>query len=385
MIYIGVPKIESNGDKSRIVCDIFIEGVKKNIWFEVEKKYEKYLCTERADGYLIGILNYAMRYGYNIECAVPVTEELMYNIKTILIPSLVKYSENLHSIEIKAKLAPALNMGEFVGTGCSCGIDSFSSIHNHVNTEFHDMDITHLCLNNVGAYNQCYADYGAEKVKIERYEETKKVAKELGIELIETDSNFASEIVQEHLLTHTYSSTFAIYMLQKMWKIYYYASSGLDYSHFSIEKNDTESCAHYELLSLQCFSIRGLKIYSEGGEKTRIEKTRDIANFSVAQKFLHVCLSKPTNCNVCSKCMRTLLSLDAIDKIDNFAEVFDIEYYKNNKIKYYKWLCKEHYLGDIMNEPVYQILSQRNEYKKSMFYYEMMCKIYYFLKKRIKK
>ena len=61
--------------------------------------------------------------------------------------------------------------------------------------------------------------------------------------------------------------------------------------------------------------------------------------------------------------MRTLLSLDALDKIDNFSEVFDIKYYKSNKIKYYRWLCREHYHGSIMNEPVYQILNRRTEYK----------------------
>lgn len=50
MIYIEITKIENNGDKSRIVCDISIEGVKKNIWFEVEKNMKNiYVQKELMD------------------------------------------------------------------------------------------------------------------------------------------------------------------------------------------------------------------------------------------------------------------------------------------------------------------------------------------------
>lgn len=360
MIIIGKPFISSNAAKTRCICDISVDGIIRSVWFEVDSKYKEYLVTERADAYVIGLLHWCMLNRHDIKCQVPVTEELLYNIKTILVPSLAKYANNLHSIKIDAEVAPALK-GEEVGTGCSCGIDSFDAIYNHYKSDYSNMDLTYLCINNVGAFNECYDDYGREKVKEERYQKVDVVSKELGIPIIKTDSNFAETFPQIHLYSHTYSSVFAIYMLKKLWKTYYYASSGMDYSKFSLSDLDP---AHYELLSLQCFSTSGIRIYSEGGEKERIDKTRDIVDFEPAQKYLHVCLAKPYNCGVCSKCRRTLVTLDMLDKLDNFKEVFDIEYYKKHRDEYYKWLASQHSFGDLMNEPVYQGMLERSAFRK---------------------
>lgn len=366
MIKILKPYIKNEKDFSRVYCDIYIDDDKKNVWFEVEKKYSKYLVDDRIDAYVIGLLNYAMRNNHDIISEIPITEELLYNIETTLVPSLAKYGDSLYNIKLNMPTIETIKEGTAVGTGCSCGVDSFDAIKNHLNTKYKEMNITHVCLNNVGAYNECYKEYGIDKVKEERYEVTKKVAKELGVELIETDSNFGSEIYQNHYLTNTYSCCFAIYILQKLWKKYYLASVGLDYSKFTIINNDLEDSAHYDLLTLQCFSNEGLRVYSESGEKTRLEKTMNISNFKPAQKYLHVCTVKPYNCGICSKCRRTLVALDAIDKLDNFKKVFDIEYYKNHKKEYYNWLLAQHGDRDEMNEPVYQILSKRKGFKTSL-------------------
>lgn len=360
MITIKAPYLQKNGEKSRCICKIHVDDEVRTVWFEVDEQYEQYLVTERADAYVIGLLHWCMSNKHDIKCEVPITEELLYNIRTILIPSLVKHTNNLYNISIEADVAPALG-GNEIGTGCSCGIDSFDAIFKHYKTEYPNLDLTYLCINNVGAFNECYSEYGKEKVKEERYEKVDVVACELGLPIVKTESNFADVFPQIHLYTHTFSSMFAVYMLKKMWKIYYYASSGLDYSHFTF--SDLE-CAHYELLSLQCFSISSLRIYSEGGEKERIDKTKDIVDFKPAQKYLHVCLSKPYNCGICSKCCRTLVTLDYLDKLDNFKAVFDIEYYKDHRTQYYKWLARQHSMGDWMNEPVYQGLLERRAFKK---------------------
>lgn len=384
MIKITQPWIEHKNGKSRCYCDIFIEKNKKTIWFEVEEEYGDYLCTERADAYVIGMLNWAMRENKNIKSEIPVTEELLYSINTILIPSLAKYSKNLNHILVEAPVAPPLTEGKAVGTGCSCGIDSFDAIYNHMNSYYKGMDLTHLCINNVGAFNECYSEYGEEKVKEERYIIADNVSNELGLKLIKTDSNFGEEIKQNHYLTNTYSGVFAIYMLQKFWKVYYLASAGLDYSEFTIINNDSEDSAHYDLLSLQCFSHAGLKIFSEGGEKTRLEKTKNIADFKIAKKYLHVCTSKSTNCGLCSKCRRTLVTLDLLNKLEDFYQVFDIEYYKKNKKLYYKWLCSQYINNDTMNKPVYQEMMKRKEFRKIVFTHSIKSKLKFCLKKSVK-
>ena len=78
MLFIGEPYIAQNGDRSRLVCDIGINRREtRTVWFEVDREYEKYLCTERSDAYVIGLLSWAMRAGHDITCTVPVSEELL--------------------------------------------------------------------------------------------------------------------------------------------------------------------------------------------------------------------------------------------------------------------------------------------------------------------
>lgn len=382
MIIIDKPEKIQNGDLVRVSCNIKENDLEKNVWFETEKEYGKYLVDDRIDAFVVGLLHYAMLNNHNIKSEFPITEELLYNINTILIPSLTNYADTLNKIEVNAPTVKAIEEGEANGTGISCGIDSFSAVKNHLNTNYREMDLDYLCLNNVGAYNECYDEYGKDKVKEERYKITEEVANELNIKLIKTNSNFAEAFNQVHYFSNTYSCCFAILMLQKLWKRYYLGSVGLDYSKFTIVDNDKEDSAHYDLLTLQCFSHSGIKIYSEGGEKNRIDKTRDIVDFKPAQKYLHVCLVKPYNCNTCSKCMRTLVTLDSLNKLDNFNQVFDIDYYKNNKKIYYKWLCKQHMIENEMNEPVYQELLKRKEFRNRTFFQRIfIIPIYKFLRK----
>lgn len=355
MIIINKPNIiRVENNRSRLVCDITVNKKLKQVWFEVDTKYEKYLTNERSDAFLIGILSWAMRNSLDIKCLAPVTEEILYKINTYLIPSLVKNSKQLYPSKIYSDSAPALSTDNGVGTGSSCGVDSMHAIANYYNPKYKSMKLTHLCINNVGAFNECYKEYGIDNVKNERIKKAKELAKELKLPIIITDSNFYEMFPQNHLYTHTYSSMFAVHCLQKLWKIYFYGSSGYDFSQFSLKDNEINSSDHYELLSLDCLSTSNLKIYSEGGAKTRYEKTDFIKNFFLAQKYLHVCTRRPDNCGTCPKCMRTILSLDALGKLKNFKKVFDINYYKNNKKEYLYWLYNEHLIGNQMIEGIFE-------------------------------
>lgn len=367
MVTIKKPHVEKHGNRSRLVCDILVDSEIRNVWFEVDEAYEQYLCYERCDAYVIGILNWCMREHHDIISEVPITEELYYNLVTMLIPSVVKYADGFHHVKIEAPMLPALQEGTAVATGCSCGVDSFYAIVSHMDSPFRNMNLTHLCINNVGAFNGCYRDYGIEETIEARYAEAVLVAEKLGLELVATDSNFEHAFKQEHVLTHTYSSIFAVYCLQKLWKIYYYGSSGRDYSQFSIVGTDKISCGYYELLSLQCFSISGLRIYSDGGEIDRMEKTRRIANDPIAQAHLHVCLKKPVNCNVCKKCRRTLIALDINGDLDKFGQVFDVEYYRSHIREYYGWIYRQYRANKTESDIIkvlYDALMKRPEFRK---------------------
>ncbi|MFG6392762.1 MAG: hypothetical protein K1W24_01025 [Lachnospiraceae bacterium] len=280
-----------------------------------------------------------MRTGHDIECEAPVSEELLYNIREYLVPLVTRYGNNLHYVNITAETVPEpLENAGMVGASASCGVDSFNTIVNQYDSQYKSMNITHLCLNNVGAFNSCYGDCEKQNlVKKERYKKAKELSCEIGLPVILTESNFGELFPQSHLFTNTYSSVFSILCMRKAWKIYYYSSCH-SIALFSLLNNETKDSSFYDLLSLNCFSTDGLHIYSEGGEQNRLEKIYNIASSSYAKKYLHVCIREAYNCGICDKCTRTLLCLDIAEKLEEFSGVFDIDYYKKHKEEYLEWL-----------------------------------------------
>lgn len=347
---LGIPEIIENEKTSRLVCNVTVGEEVREIWFEVEKEYEQYLCADRLDAFVIGLLSWAMRNGEDIICKAPITEMLLYNIERFLLPSVTKNTQNLYCPTIYADTIECIkDTAGAVGTGASCGIDSFHTIMNHLNSKFESMNLTHLCLNNVGAYNSAH---DAESVRTAVIWRAQKAAEELNLKLLSTNSNFAEVFPQNHLLTNTYTSMFAVFCLQKLWKVYYY-SSGSDFSHFSLKENDLHDTAYYDLLLLDCFSLPNIKLYSEGATKTRFEKIQQVSLFPLAKKYLHVCIRKETNCGKCDKCKKTILVFDAIGKLNEFNHVFNTEEYYRERDRYLGLDCIKKDIGNMYYNDIY--------------------------------
>ena len=89
--------------------EIDIDDDKKHVLVSVDRDYGKFLSPERADYALVGILAYALRNRHDIICAAPVTDELLYNIREILIPTLVRSDPRNYPVQISANIAPPLD------------------------------------------------------------------------------------------------------------------------------------------------------------------------------------------------------------------------------------------------------------------------------------
>ncbi len=355
-IRICVPVVKTQNGRSRLSAVIDFKGENRDVWFEVDEKYGEYLCHERSDAYLIGVLPVAMREGFDIVCEAPVTAQLLYQIRTYLIPSLVRNSKVLYSPEITALIeADPIPNANGVGTGISCGVDSMHAIKSYMDSPYPNLKLTHLVINNVGAFKQDSDQFGWQ------VNHAREFAGEYGFELIATNSNFAEVFPYAHILVHTYRSCFAVYALQKLWSTYFYASTYDLQGGFSLTDNEDTDAAHYEILSLDVFSTRALKIYSEGAAIDRFIKTRDIADWEPAQKYLHVCVSDGGgNCSKCWKCKRTMVSLDALGLLDKYGNVFDVAGYMKNRRKILRWLYEQTLIpkGDVMVRPAYKILKK---------------------------
>ena len=366
MIFLHKPYIKKKEKKARLIFDLEIDNEKKSVWYEVEEEYEKYLCDDRVDPIFVGMLSYAMRNGHDIKSDSYITDEILYQVQETLIPVLSQHAKSLKKINIDIKTKKPIKSAGKVGTGCSGGVDSLYAIIRHLDYKIPNFNIDYLCINNVGSFNECYKDAGIDKVRKERIEKSKELAKEINIPLIVTDSNFYQEIPQNHLLTCTYSSVFAILCLEKLWGKYYYGSVGLDYTHFHIEDNDTHPASHYDLISLDCFSYSGLKIYSDGGGINRFDKLKRIYQSDLYKKYVHVCTTKEYNCGKCPKCRRELLSLYLLDvNLDDYKEVFDVNYFKTHLDEYFQWIFEDHLWnpGHYANEIVYNQLLERKEFQ----------------------
>lgn len=183
----------------------------------------------------------------------------------------------------------------------------------------------------------------------------------MNLPLVKLESNFQDVIPQDHLRSHTYMDALAIYALQKLWRVYYYAST-YAYDKFSLAENMSVDPAHFEPLLLDCFSTPGLKIISSGSECDRNDKIAFIADNEFAQKYLHVCTRQETNCGMCEKCRRTLLAMDAANKLDNFRAVFDIDAYNKNRGNAYMFLYEQFVLKrNPFYGKTYEILSRRHK------------------------
>ncbi len=347
MIELGNPQIKYHDGQAILENDIVINGKKQIIWFKVDEEYGKYLCDERNDAYLIACLNYAMRNNHDIVSRAPITEDLLYNIETYLIPALIENNPSFHRVKISAEVSSdVLPSGGAVGTGISCGVDSLNALANHTDSKFHNYNITHLTFNNVGSLGE---GDRARKLYLSRIERSREFAKKYGFKFVAGDSNLMDIIEQSHFKTHTYSSMFPVYCLQKLYSCYLYASGGYRFNEFELRDLPNLCCGSYELLSLNVFSTPQIQIKSEGMGITRLNKLRNVIKYEPSHRYLNVCLQEGDNCGVCEKCVRTLLGLDSLNSLDLYKEVFDINYYRDNK----KW-----YLQQMM----YRIKDKKHDY-----------------------
>ena len=350
MLRIGKPRLEAgSAGKTRLVSDVSVDGEVRTVWAEVDDAYREYLCYERSDAFVIGLLHWAMRHGHDIVCEAPMGEYLYYQITTELVDAVSKGSPRMKAIRIEAAVDTSeLPCAGAVGTGISCGIDSLHVLACHTGTAMVHHNLTHLAFNNVGSHGE---GERARRLYAERRKIAESFCREYGFKLTEVNSNIMDAFEQNHFITHTFTSMFAVFVLQKLYSIYYYAS-GRTLASFSLS-DTSRDCSYYDLLLAESFSTDHLRIYSEGGTLSRLEKTRVVVDYAPSHKYLNVCTDTSTNCSCCEKCTRTLLALDMLGRLDDYRAVFDVDYYRAHKSDYLVTLVAKKWEHNVVYEELY--------------------------------
>lgn len=332
-IKIGKPYIESKNGKSKLIFNIKDENtIDYNLYFEVDDQFKEYLVTEVSDASVVCLLLYAMENNFNIECETPVSERLMYQLNEYLIPAISKNIKCYHNIKILAKTNDIEFNGKAVGTGLSCGVDSFYSVLKNLEHGKSKLQLTHLCFFNAGATGM-FGGEAARNVYLERSKRFERVANELGCTYIACDSNMNEFLHQEHERTHIFRTLCIPLALQKLFSTYYFSSS-YEYSEFKFSDFDP---AYYEILILPNLSNQNIRFVEVGGETTRQGKVEYISKYDITHRELNVCISEIENCHECRKCRRTMLNLYIAGKLDSYNRVFDVEWFNNNKRYMFRW------------------------------------------------
>jgi hypothetical protein len=337
----------------RLETTFEIDGAKNILWYEVDEKYEEYLTYERADGAVVGLLWFALKHGHDMHILYPMSERLYYTLNTYLIPII----SEIHGYR-KIKLVcnelvntPMHNIGG-VGTGLSCGVDSLSTVYEHMKKDIpENYKITHFTFLNVGSNGELGGARSSSLFK-ERARIAKACADELGKDLILVDSNLSQLIKLGWGPTHTLRSVSAILSMQKLFKVYYF-SSAIHLKDFKLTKKDP---AYYDVFNLSMLSTEGLSFFSSCTNYTRLEKTRIITKLEQSYKYLNVCLRGPSNCGECEKCLRTLLTLEVLHCLDKYKAIFNLDAYYKKRAEYIDNVVKNHsksaFLKEIYNEMI---------------------------------
>lgn len=389
MITIKQPTVTIRDGKARLSADVDVDGVCKPLWFEVAEEYSDFLCPERSDAYVLGLLRYANLYGHDIVTDVPMTDTIYSNLTDQFYPAFYKvnnYSRNNgvrngFASRIICPTAPSVEVAagdEFIGTGVSCGVDSLHVFALHP-------EITHGCIWNGHTTGAGQTEELRKNVWRDMILQAKEFLTSINKKLIVGDTNYDRGWMRDLSWEGytTFGNLFCVFAMQKMWKRYFIASN-CDINDFRVKLSINNDPAAYEFFLFPYLSTGNISIYMDGHAHRRIEKVRDLLNYAPAKKFLNVCWGVEdgfNNCSYkCAKCVRTVWSLYLLDALDEFKDRFDVCYFNSHKEEF----LAEFYRGLLQKDFFMVEMKPYYKGKKISFWIKLLA-FRIVLKKAIKK
>lgn len=317
------------------------------LWFSVPLDYKQYLAADRGDAFVAALLWYAMQTGSDIVSDAPVSEKMLMGVNRFVVPGLCKEKDGYRRIKVSApSTAQIYADASGVGTGMSCGVDSLYTTKQYMKDVPDAFRLTHLAYFNMGAifhpdtsdrkkkYTVREFYETTDRMSLEKLQNASDVAALTGLPILYICSNMDSDYYRgAYGYTAVYRNCACVLALEGLFRKYYCSSAGWpDYYDPSL----SEGSEHYEALLCAGLSTESCE-FILSDYASRIEKTREIADWDVAWKYLDVCFNFH-NCGHCSKCYRTLLTLDLLGKADRFAPCFDVAKYKAHINQAWGWL-----------------------------------------------
>jgi len=339
---------------AKIESTNFLIEAPDTLWFKFPLSYQDYI-TDRADGFVVGLLPTAMKLGENIEVEGDMSPRLAHGIEEYQQVQKVWWPRQFKKIDIIYKsVKKDADTGKKGATGCSFsgGVDSFYTLWKHLpeNETIPDYRITHCLL--INGFDK---DVDLENTGL--FDRTKQVYEpmfhELGLNLLISCTNlqeFRLAAIESRDLHCSFGSaiTASVLVLGNLLSRFYLPGSHT----YEYDRLIPEG-AHAVLDHL--LSTENLEIIHDGAEASRVEKTTTISNWPATYSKLRVCFNKTKfnnqtgvieNCCRCEKCIRTMISLDLLKALSKY-ETFPITLQLKNICKTrfinkgFRLFCKE--------------------------------------------
>jgi hypothetical protein len=321
------------------------ENFPDNIWYRVPERFAPYLKIQ-SDAFLVASLLTGMYFEEDIQVRGTVSPRLAYHLEEYQFILNLRTPDVVRPVSIRYEhLSPVGGNPAGVGTTFSGGVDSLFTIWKHLpqNQPDPNYQITHgifirgfdILHNENDDYQQLFSQYSRE-------------ASEIGIELIELETNVVSMTHQRMNLSYFYGPLILSTGLAMSGLFHrFYIPSSWDY-------HTLQHTAHASDPLVDGFlSTDAMEIVHHGSTHRRIEKVEQIANWEPAQKILWVCLEAKFkehswNCSRCEKCVRTMIPLYALGVLDKF-KTFEKPIQKNWEILWYarKFNLRSNYVSEM--------------------------------------
>ncbi len=296
------------------------------LWFRVPAEYGERLCTERSDAFVVAMLWYAMLVGSDIEFETPMSKRLHQGLTEKLLPTLAEHGAG--RIRLLGPVSDAvLPCAGAVGTGMSCGVDSFYTMMTHGTGS--QGPLTHLTYYAAGLHVPPGSDdvektYAAlERVGAENIRMAAAVSAASGLPFVSVVTNLDRDFYRGGVAyTAMYRYLACTLALGRLFGTYVSSSSG----HVGdLGAGVVVPTQNYERLICDCCQTETLA-YVNSDEVARTEKLKVVADNPLFQRYASVCFNDCA-CGECIGCWKTMFPLDILGKLDLFGGVFDLPRY----------------------------------------------------------
>ncbi|MBW3020091.1 hypothetical protein KY334_02235 [Candidatus Woesearchaeota archaeon] len=310
------PRIKEIDSKICITAEIELKkqipGIPKTLWYEVPKKYKKYI-SKNSDCFLVAMIHLAMYLKEDIEIKGSISQKLFYSIKEYQaiynswVPKIFKKIIKIKCNDLKKSIGKGKK-----GVTCSFsgGVDSTYTFYKHLPKYESNKDYQ---LNSVLFIH----DYLFSPKEKENYDVAKEkfenIVKEHKLNFIPIRTNASYFRVER--FPEWVELTFGSYLISCVLVLSnsiskFYVSSSYDYSNLG-------PCGVHPM-SDYLLSTESLDIVHDGAGVSRLKKIRFISKIPETYSFLRTCWkikNKFVNCGACEKCIRTMVSLSLFNRL----------------------------------------------------------------------